>query len=516
MCAVSIARARALAKVLQGQTKLPVAVNVKFGEHRLPCVITSPIGVPLLAILLPSWEPVGSLDGVSEALTLEDGQSVPQERLEALQADARPLWLVAFGELQRFTEWAGDNRCAVPVKTLRGRLAAGWPAEKAIGLPADESRTTGSASKPYPEFPLSRHSTGQWCKKIGGKIHYFGKGTWQEALERYKKEHESIRIGERVTSSPTIADLCNQFLQAKETAKEHGELTLRTWNDYHAMCARVVAYLGAKTELRDLTPARFGEFRKHLGEGVSITTLGNRVRLCRVLFRFAGESRLVEKPIDFARSFDLPPVKALRRRRWEQQQTNGFRMLTPEDIMCLLEVASVQLKAMILLGINCGLGNTDCSELPIGALDLTRGWLTFPRPKTMVMRECPLWPETIEAIQEVLRTRKEPATPEVRNRLFLTVRGAAWVRVTAKANDDAIAKEFAKLLSELKMKRPGLNFYALRHTFQTIAEGSGDVPAVRAIMGHVDASMSAAYREFVSEERLRAVVAYVQEMLGIF
>lgn len=180
---MSIARARALAKAVRGITQLPVVVDVRFGEHRLPCVVTSPIGVPLLVIQFESSEPEASLKGISDVLTLRDGESVGQDRLDALQTDKRPLWLVAFGELQRFTEWTGDNRCAVPVKTLRGRLEAGWPAEKAIGLPPDQAKATGSASKPYAEFPLSRHSTGQWCKKIGGKIFYFGNGTWQEALE---------------------------------------------------------------------------------------------------------------------------------------------------------------------------------------------------------------------------------------------------------------------------------------------------------------------------------------------
>ncbi len=34
------------------------------------------------------------------------------------------------------------------------------------------------------KFPLTLHSTGQYCKKIKGKIHYFGKDK-KQALERY-------------------------------------------------------------------------------------------------------------------------------------------------------------------------------------------------------------------------------------------------------------------------------------------------------------------------------------------
>ena len=65
----------------------------------------------------------------------------------------------------------------------------------------------------------------------------------------------------------------------------------------------------------------------------------------------------------------------------------------------------------------------------------------------------------------------------------------------------------------LELKRPGLNFYALRHTFETIAGESMDQVAVNHIMGHVDNSMAAAYRERISDDRLRAVVEMVRGWL---
>jgi integrase len=132
----------------------------------------------------------------------------------------------------------------------------------------------------------------------------------------------------------------------------------------------------------------------------------------------------------------------------------------------------------------------------------------------MVMRECPLWPETVEALRESLLHRPAAKLAEHDLRVFLTKSGRPWVKMTpGGANDDAIAKEFSKVLNDMGMKRPGLNFYALRHTFQTVGESSGDLVTVRAIMGHVDSSMSGIYREFVSEERLRNVTDYVRQQL---
>ena len=63
------------------------------------------------------------------------------------------------------------------------------------------------------------------------------------------------------------------------------------------------------------------------------------------------------------------------------------------------------------------------------------------------------------------------------------------------------------------MKRPGLGFYALRHTFETIAGGCGDQVATSAIMGHIDNSMSANYREMIDDERLMKAVNYVHDWL---
>ena len=69
--------------------------------------------------------------------------------------------------------------------------------------------------------------------------------------------------------------------------------------------------------------------------------------------------------------------------------------------------------------------------------------------------------------------------------------------------DCPVAKETRKLLDTLKLHRTGRGFYAIRHTFETIGGESRDQVAVDHIMGHADSSMSAVYRERISDDRPR-------------
>jgi integrase len=511
----SIARREQISTEIVAQTGHDVSENLQVGTIGKVDLLVTCLGQPSRVVLLqdPGLKVIEQLRDVADVAVVPEGMLL--ENATSWPKLGRARWLLAFGECRPVSEWAKDPRCRVPEKSLRRRIDQEWDAEKAISEPPkDVSPKSKKTEKPYAEFPLQKHSSGQWCKKIAGKLYYFGSGTWQEALERFQKEHDSIRLGKRLIDTPTVGDLVNEFLEAKKTAQESGELATRTFNDYHAICERLVAYFGKQQQIGQLSPARFTEFRRELQKGVSVITLGNRVRMCRVVFRFAHESRLIDKPIDLANCFELPPAKAARKQRWDRQQRDGFRMFDPEEIGSLLEVLQNPLRSMVLLGLNCGLGNTDCSELTLSAVNLQRAWLTFPRPKTMVMRDCPLWPETVEALREQIASRPLARSPEFENRVFLTKSGRSWVKITKNgANDDAIAKEFSKVLQDLKIKRPGLNFYALRHTFQTVGESSGDLVAVRSIMGHVDASMSGVYREFVSEERLRAVTDAVRRIV---
>src|SRR5262249_10351183 len=158
--------------------------------------------------------------------------------------------------------------------------------------------------------------------------------------------------------------------------------------------------------------------------------------------------------------FKRPSKKTLRVHR----AGKGAKLFTTEEIRRLIDAAGLQVKAIILLGINCGLGNADCGKLPLAAVDLERGIIDFPRPKTGILRRCPLWPETVQALRDVLAARPTPKDQANAGLFFITKYGLAWWKDTP---DSPVAKEFAKLLKALGIDgRKGLGFYTLRHTFR--------------------------------------------------
>ena len=72
---------------------------------------------------------------------------------------------------------------------------------------------TGSRSR---KFPLTRHKTGQWCKKIHGKLFYNGTDK-HAAYERYLREAANLHAGKPHVedgnwTETTVKDLANHYL----------------------------------------------------------------------------------------------------------------------------------------------------------------------------------------------------------------------------------------------------------------------------------------------------------------
>jgi integrase len=177
--------------------------------------------------------------------------------------------------------------------------------------------------------------------------------------------------------------------------------------------------------------------------------------------------------------------------------------------------ADPALRAAVLLGLNCGAGNTDVANLECRHLDLKRGSLDYARGKTGIERRIPLWPETVEALNAAIAARPTPKDTADADCVLLTAAGERFVRVGEKSRTDYVSRQFGKLLRALGVNgRRGLGFYSLRHTLATIGLETADRDAVRAIMGHCETDVLSAYDETgPSDDRKRAVVEHVRAWL---
>lgn len=370
--------------------------------------------------------------------------------------------------------------------------------------------------KPYSDFPLTAHRNGQWCKKIKGRIYYFGTDA-DAALLKYLDTRESIQAGRPIENDNSdgcrLKDAVNSFLTAKQHRVHSGELSVFTFRDYQKTCARLIEHFGKTRRVSTLGPRDFEKFRASLADGLGPTSVGDFVRRSRIFFKFCYDTELIEKPIRYGQSFLEPSKRAIRKARQEHQQLHGLRMYEADQIRTMLKTANQPTHAAILLGINCAFGATDIACLPKNAVDLATGWIDFPRPKTSVARSIPLWTETIISLREAIITRPDPTDSADDGLCFITARGARYVRPSGKSRVDVIARNFDHLLTTHGYKRKGLGFYALRHTFETVAGGTRDQIAVDVIMGHVDGTMASHYRQRVEPERLVAVTNYVHDWL---
>lgn len=397
------------------------------------------------------------------------------------------------------------------------------------------------AYKAKEHLPLTVHPSstwGRWCKKVGTKQHHFGPIIPEAkdfgagaALEEYHRTIADLKAG-RVPRPKDeevlrLKDAINVFLAAKEAKVETGELAARSFANYHKTCTRVADVLGRQRAVIDLQPEDFRKLRVALAKGRGVVSLANDIRHTRILFKFAYDEGLIDQPVRYGQAFDPPSKRSFRVARAEK----GARMFEREELLRIIEAAGQPLKAMVLLGANCGFGQTDVSRLTKATIDLRGGWVNLHRHKTGTPRRCPLWPETVQALREAIAMRPEPAAGIDAKLIFLTPAGLPVVRSQQsrkKANAaekkgkepsaadvvqiDTVGSAMGALLKKLGINA-GRNFYALRHGFETVAGDTADQVAVNAIMGHVDASMAGQYRERIDDARLRRVVNHVRAWL---
>lgn len=379
-------------------------------------------------------------------------------------------------------------------------------------MTARKSNKTLKPRKPYPSFPLWPHQNGQWCKKIKGRFRFYG--TWDDpkaALAEYNRlrvYHETGTDPEAQQDGFTVKNAIDRFLDRLESKVEIGERSNRHFLDCKATAQIIVSVIDRSRLVESLSGDDFFRLRrkfsvKQNGEPASPATISGHIRRTVAVFSHAVKEGHVDRVVYGADFKELSE-----KQKTEIEQSAGDKYLDRETIRQLLAAANYRFRAMLLLGINCGMGNADCARLRIDELDLDGGWYETKRGKTAVRRCAKLWPETVEALRVVLTRRFDHRNKADADLVFITRYGRSYKDPTA------ITHEFTSLKEAADIETPsGVGFYSLRHTFRTEAVNYADETAIRWIMGHKRKDIDDRYIHKAPKERIADLAEKIRTWL---
>lgn len=355
--------------------------------------------------------------------------------------------------------------------------------------------------KPSPDFPLTPHKMGYWVKRINGKQYRFGKrwATPTEALQEYVAVVDDLRMG--IDPKPDdgglkLRDACDAFLRSRRSRHDAGELSKRSLQDYEQEVEWMIGILGPGLPLGAMRSAHFTKLRQAMS-GYAVHTTGNKIGRIRVLCKYFFDTGMISIPVKFGPDFVRPSRSVMRR----DKASKPKKLFKPDEIHRVLEAANPQFKAMTVLGLFAGYGNTDCGRLMTSHVDLKTGFITFARPKTGIPRKCWLPPRALKYLADVM-----PSKPGL---VFKTRRGNSWAADTKR---NPIAVEWKKLADSVGVAQ---TFYALRHTAYTIAGSSKDKDARSYFAGHAWSGLAEIYNEDFDDQRLVVIGQIIDEWLGV-
>lgn len=368
------------------------------------------------------------------------------------------------------------------------------------------------------KLPLYRHKNGQWCKRIGGKIYYFGTDL-PNAIKLYGKSRDSIAAGcGKVVDRPDLPlhRLADTYYDHKQRQLLLGELTSRSLSDIKNTLSKLCAIAGRESDPAMWDRHSFASIRDALfkpikrkektggrptPESRSHITVGGDIRRIKAFLNWCYKNNYLP---EIKHGGELSQPKARIVRLEKQKSTSG--PLAAKDIKAIIAQCNKHFLPVVMLGINGGMGAADIAQLSMSQMTQFP-WLNCPRQKTGAPRRIWLWPETQKAINDCMQGRKEPR--ECYSHIaLLTSHQTPWVR----EGIDAATQMFTKAREAAGLSRG--SFYDLRRTFQTVGDETLDFPAVSFCMGHAPNSsdMAARYRQ-VGDERIQAVCERVRQWL---
>lgn len=197
---------------------------------------------------------------------------------------------------------------------------------------------------------------------------------WEDAAANRITEAQARRvlsdIHERIHGtrllSPSVSEYVKQWL-----ARKKGETKDVTWLAYRGAADEFVEFLGDKASqpIHYVTPANVAGWRDRSAAKATPRTANNKLKIVRVLFQSAWRDGLLP---------DNPAAKVTSLKSADSKR----RPFTLAELKTLLDLASLEWRGMILVGLYTGLRLKDIASLTWNNVDLQENQIAVSTSKT--------------------------------------------------------------------------------------------------------------------------------------
>ena len=330
------------------------------------------------------------------------------------------------------------------------------------------------------------------------------------------REAEIAALDEQQNPPLKVADAWRAFTLSTNRP-DTGESTLRQYEFQWRHFARWMESRQPGATLQDVTGPTAEEYAAELiREGKAHGTYNKYLNLMRLVFRvLKKKGRLTENP------WDEIPRKNL--------NADSRRELTIEELRCVCEAATGEMRPLFALGIYTGLRLGDCATLQWCEADLKRGRITRVPNKTARRNKkksvkVPIHPVLAAMLAETpSRKRRGNVLPGIAaeyDRRIDSVTDkiqahfeACGIR-TQKKGTGKYRNAEGDLIDTGKRAVVEVGFHSLRHTFVSLCRDSNaPLSVVESIVGHSNPAMTQHYTH-VGEVAADAAVAALPYVTG--
>lgn len=273
------------------------------------------------------------------------------------------------------------------------------------------------------------------------------------------------------TKSISLKELGELFFQRKARKG----VTKRYLVESRAYWKEFIAITQAKT-VRDVDIPTVEKYvqsihEKANREKLSASWINSRFSIIKRIFRGSINCLDTQSQIDEVKSM----LVHLNRMEWTRNEKYNPQPISKANYLKILSNEKSPIyKALWLFALNCGMRQSDLTEVKKAHVDMTEKTLVMQRPKTRVIRSAMLWDRTLEAISIMAQT-----IPNKTEYLFANSKGE---KLSRKAISDWFRRTRKRLGMDEKVK-----FEHLRDAAQSIPtdENPESLTSIAILMGHI-------------------------------